>query len=294
MGDDLETTQWPLIPASNMKPEMDFKPFVEGPPRPKQVISLGFYRTGSHSLKEALTILGYRDVFHSSEMAKDMKKWAGMNKAADDNIPCLPSYTGKTWTRDQWNQYFGPSEALTDVTPFAEPLLREFPEARVILVHRDFDSWARSFLETLVLPSSDGFLAWLSGNVMEPYVGLQISQTAWKMYMGLLGVSSLRKTREVPVMRAAYRRHYDAVRRMVPADRLLELNLEDLGWEPLCDFLGKDVPDVPFPRLNESRVFRNQLRRVHVVSLRMGLRKALGPVLSILGIIVAFLWAWKL
>ncbi|KAJ5097338.1 P-loop containing nucleoside triphosphate hydrolase protein [Penicillium angulare] len=119
---------------------MDFKQFAEGPTRPKQVISLGFYRTGSHSLKAALTILGYRDVFHSSAMAKDVAKWVGMDKAADDKISYLPSYTGRTWSRDDLNRYFGPCEALTDVTPLAEPLLREFPEACVILVHSDFDS----------------------------------------------------------------------------------------------------------------------------------------------------------
>lgn len=107
-------------------------------------------------------------------------------------------------------------EALTDVTPFAEPLLREFPEAKVILVHRDFDSWARSFEKTLILPSSEGLLAWLSGNIMEPFIGIQISQNAWKMYMALLGVCSMQKTNNREIMHAAYQLHYDRVRRMCP------------------------------------------------------------------------------
>lgn len=34
-------------------------------------------------------------------------------------------------------------------------------------------------------------------------------------------------------------------------DRLLEYKLGS-GWEPLCKFLGKPVPDVPFPHVNES------------------------------------------
>ncbi|KAJ5987140.1 P-loop containing nucleoside triphosphate hydrolase protein [Penicillium sp. IBT 35674x] len=151
---------------------MSFKLFAEGPTRPKQVTSLGFDHTGSHSLEKALTILGYHDVFYSSAMSKDPAKWVGLNRAAEDNIPCLPTYTGRTWSRDDWNQCFGPSEALTDVMPFAEPLLKAFPEARVILIHRDFKSWMESFQETLVLPASEGFLAWLSGNVMEPFLRL--------------------------------------------------------------------------------------------------------------------------
>ncbi|KAJ5691985.1 P-loop containing nucleoside triphosphate hydrolase protein [Penicillium macrosclerotiorum] len=172
-------------------------------------------------------------------MSHDPKRWVGLGMAADDNIPCLPTYTGHTWSQDDWNAYFGPCEALTDVTSFAEPLLREFPEVRVILVHRDFDPWVRSFQQTIVLPSSAGFLAWLSGHVMEPFIGLHISQTTWKMSMGLLG------------------RHYANVRRMVPAKRLLETDLKDLDWKPLCEFLEKDTPVAPFPHLNDSRVVSN-------------------------------------
>ncbi|KAJ5122241.1 P-loop containing nucleoside triphosphate hydrolase protein [Penicillium atrosanguineum] len=271
---------------------MSFKPFAEGPDRPKRVISLGFYRTGSHSLKHALTILGYQDVFHSSAMAEDADKWVGLGAAADANIPCLPTYTGRTWTRKDWNAYLGPCEALTDIAPFAYPLLREFPEAKIILVHRDFESWARSFEQTLILPSSQGFLAWLSGNIMEPFIGIQISKSAWKMYMALLGVCSMEKTHNREILRAAYQRHYDQVRSMVPPDRLLEINLNDLGWGPLCNFLGKDIPDVPFPRLNESRVFKNELRRLHWISLRAGALKALAPICGVSCVLLACRLLW--
>jgi hypothetical protein len=35
----------------------------------------------------------------------------------------------------------------------------------------------------------------------------------------------------------------------VPAERLLVYRVDD-GWEPLCGFLGVEVPDEPFPRVN--------------------------------------------
>jgi len=38
---------------------------------------------------------------------------------------------------------------------------------------------------------------------------------------------------------------------MVPKARLLEYNVKQ-GWEPLCKFLEVDVPDAPFPMLNEG------------------------------------------
>ena len=37
----------------------------------------------------------------------------------------------------------------------------------------------------------------------------------------------------------------------VPADRLLIFDVKQ-GWAPLCEFLGRPVPAVPFPRGNEG------------------------------------------
>jgi len=53
--------------------------------------------------------------------------------------------------------------------------------------------------------------------------------------------------------------HNEAVRRAVPADRLLEFEVAQ-GWQPLCDFLGVPVPDAPFPRANDSATFQARIR----------------------------------
>ena len=271
-------------------------PFAEGPIREKKVLSLGFYRTGSQSLSEALTILGYKDVFHSSSIMSSPDRWLGFQEAVDHNTPCLPTYTGRDYTRAEWDAYFGPCEALTDVTPFTYPLLRAYPEAQVILVRRDFDPWAESFLHTLLLPSSAGLIPWLSGNVLEPFLGMRISATLWKFYMGLLGVCDLRKARDPRVLRAAYDRHHDVVRRMVPADRLLDLNLRDLSWEPLCAFLGKDVPNVPFPRANERDVYRDAFGTMHRMVffgalVKGGMMLLVGGVIIMAGMWLTRFWA---
>ena len=36
-----------------------------------------------------------------------------------------------------------------------------------------------------------------------------------------------------------------------PKDKLLVYNVKD-GWETLCRFLGKDIPDQPFPHRNSG------------------------------------------
>ena len=58
--------------------------------------------------------------------------------------------------------------------------------------------------------------------------------------------------------RRAYRDHYALVRRITPKGRLLEYKLGD-GWGPLCEFLGKPVPYVPFPRVNDSEALQELL-----------------------------------
>ena len=41
------------------------------------------------------------------------------------------------------------------------------------------------------------------------------------------------------------------VKSVVPKDDLLVCNLKD-GWEPLCNFLGKPIPDGPIPHDNKT------------------------------------------
>jgi hypothetical protein len=53
-------------------------------------------------------------------------------------------------------------------------------------------------------------------------------------------------------IRQAYVDHYAHVRAVVPKDNLLEFRSED-GWEPLCKFLGKQVPEGPYPHINDAK-----------------------------------------
>ena len=58
--------------------------------------------------------------------------------------------------------------------------------------------------------------------------------------------------------RSTYREHYELVRRVTPKNRLLEYKLGS-GWKPLCQFLGKPIPDVPFPKVNETDAFQEKV-----------------------------------
>jgi hypothetical protein len=62
-----------------------------------------------------------------------------------------------------------------------------------------------------------------------------------------------------------FEEHNAAVRREVPAGRLLEFEVAD-GWEPLCEFLDRPVPDHDFPRLNDTAQFQRMVAGRHGLS----------------------------
>jgi hypothetical protein len=55
-----------------------------------------------------------------------------------------------------------------------------------------------------------------------------------------------------------FNQHIEEVKKYVPPERLLVYNVKE-GWEPLCIFLGVEVPrDKPFPHLNDRASFNGR------------------------------------
>ena len=50
---------------------------------------------------------------------------------------------------------------------------------------------------------------------------------------------------------AAFNAHNRRVQEEIPKDRLLVFRVQE-GWAPLSEFVGCEVPDEPFPHLNEG------------------------------------------
>ena len=91
-----------------------------------------------------------------------------------------------------------------------------------------------------------------------------------------MGVSFAEEMRTLAKMR--YREHYELIRRIVLKERLLEYKLGG-GWEPLCDFLGKEVPDVEFSKVNETAFMHE---KISIIAGR-GIRNLLTRVLLWIG-----------
>ncbi|PHH79655.1 hypothetical protein CDD80_4140 [Ophiocordyceps camponoti-rufipedis] len=233
-------------------------------PRQLQVLALGLPRTGSYSMSQALLRLGYHRPFHGINIGNNQKIWDQFAQAADASFPTLDSYHGRPFTRAQWDDIFGDSEAVTDVGAlFAPQLIEAYPEAYVILVIRDFEPWKRSIDGLLGLLWRP--LATFTMRFVDPLIGNTTPVKIRKLLLGFFEAKDVDEARRNT--RRIYDRHNEQIRKMVPPGRLLEYRMGS-GWEPICSFLDKPVPDDDFPWVNDSEalaaLFRRGLRRSFV------------------------------
>ena len=78
-----------------------------------------------------------------------------------------------------------------------------------------------------------------------------------------------------------YNKHNERVQQIVPKDRLLVLDLTKNGrWDELCQFLEVPVPDVSFPRSNETKDAKKRINRMNGIG---------WTIISGVSVLVAFL-----
>ncbi|KAL4863906.1 hypothetical protein BDV12DRAFT_176907 [Aspergillus spectabilis] len=213
--------------------------------KPMQVLALGMSRSGTESLRRALQILGYDHVYHGFDMSEttpmQWKQWAllgrrkyGLVRTSHKGDPQL--------TRADFDKILGHSVAVTDqpCSIFAPELIKVYPEAQVILNYRDVDSWYES-LTALILPHAQGFwynvLPWFSA---EMYWAVQYTVHCFNKFF----YDSLERNGKW-----VYEQHSAQIKGLVEPERLLVWRVQD-GWEPLCRFLDKPIPDEEFPSGN--------------------------------------------
>ncbi len=209
-----------------------------------KVIGAGFGRTGTFSLKAALEELGFAPCYHMVEVfqhPEHVKYW----KAATQGESI------------DWDQIFVNYQATVDwpsCTFYAE-LMSRYPDAKVVLTVRDPDRWYESCKNTLYMTAkkvqrlANNPLRRLSMQIFAPrFVKLALQ------VLSLWNNNFYDRFEDKDYTIATYNRHIEEVKRNVSPERLLVYEVKE-GWEPLCVFLGVEVPEKPFPHLNESGNF---------------------------------------
>ncbi|MEM7531104.1 MAG: sulfotransferase family protein [Chloroflexota bacterium] len=208
-----------------------------------KVIGAGFGRTGTMSLQAALIELGFDSSYHMREVILH----GGHGQFWLDAIDHAP-------TAEEWQTFLADYQSTTDWPPcsFYKELMAVYPEAKVVLTVRDPERWYESTYNTVYqIPSS------LLMRLLKPV--LPRLRTMYRMvdkliWDGTFGGRFEDKQHAIDV----FNLHNVEVQATVPPERLLVFEVKE-GWQPLCEFLGVDVPDKPFPRLNDRKLMENAM-----------------------------------
>ena len=199
-------------------------------------------------MKLALNRLGYK-TFHSAAIVMDAREadlWQVAMAAKFDPASRPPL------SRAEWDAMLGQWSAVSADAPacsFAPELIAAYPDAKVVLVARDVDRWYASFVPLILEGALAPSLAFCGRWLDPPWLG-RVQGVYDRWARGALAAENRDEMRARA--KDVFRAHYEEVRRVTPPERLLEYRMGD-GWEPLCKFLGKEVPDEPFPHVNDAQ-----------------------------------------
>jgi hypothetical protein len=91
------------------------------------------------AMRDALKLLGLNECYHQVTLIQnpdDAKLWKQAFAAKYHG-------QGRPFNSDDWDALLGHCQAVCDIPAmhFAEELMDAYPDAKVILTHRDLDAW---------------------------------------------------------------------------------------------------------------------------------------------------------
>lgn len=203
-----------------------------------KIFAIGFYKTGTTTIYEALKVLGYRAINGDKP---------GSYPGADDGETLLRQIERGDYRLPTF-EFF---DAFTDNPYFHlwREIYAQYPDAKYILTVRDESRWIDSCASFYRNRRIRPMRVWMFGKHANPGDGAA-SRQAWL---------------------DAYRAHNAAVREHF-RDRpgqFLEFDPTQMSeWGPLCEFLGKPVPSEPWPHANvtqSDKPWRSAWRRIRRV-----------------------------
>ncbi|KAF2243896.1 hypothetical protein BU26DRAFT_110373 [Trematosphaeria pertusa] len=234
---------------------MGNQPSTPQPGTEFQVIGAGLSRTGTASFSEALHILLQGPVYHGGTQATlgpeiEIKSW----------IKLLSHYPPKSEAdrklilnglKERFHGYAAATDA--PASGLVEQLVELYPNAMVICTVRDPHAWVKS-METV----SNASTMWFLRFVLFPVPGMRyfvdyinVLRNQWVYNYG----------EHEPVTKKSWDNHMKYLKRVVPKERLVFFDVKE-GWGPLCKALGKEVPDVEFPRINDGEAIERLAKRM--------------------------------
>ena len=216
-----------------------------------KVICAGWGRTGTRSLKYALEHLNGQPSYHMQNILLnkiDATKWHDSIFQNNENF--------------DWEDIFEGYGACLDFPScnYYKELMDAYPDAKVILTVRDSESWIKSWnvLNNKILKSfTFRFLAKI------PYTSFKLQKDIHnKMILGINGAFKGAITDKDKMIE--FEKWNKSVIDYVPNDRLLVYQVKE-GWEPICNFLNKPIPNISFPYKNKTKNMGHMSRFINAI-----------------------------
>ncbi|KAJ5289130.1 hypothetical protein N7478_002160 [Penicillium angulare] len=244
-----------------------------------KIINASLFRSGTKSMARAYKILGFNAHHGLLESVTDTP-WSYLLSAAEAAWHSPNSPIPTPLTRSDWDKIWAQHNVSTDLgSPFSLELIKIYPSAKVVIVQRDFETWwpsyRREVLDRVMIEPWATINSFIGDMIRLPAV-----RAMRKIHLGFFGAND--RDQILLNARRRYEAFYDEIRDVVPAERKLEYKLGE-GWEPLCEFLGVPVPDVPFPRENDASDHGDEVKKRYKL-IYGALGKILVPVLAGVGV----------
>jgi hypothetical protein len=208
-----------------------------------KLINAGLGRTGTTSLQVALDRLGYGPCYHMFDIFRSEERQKQWEKIVCDGQP------------PDWEAVFDGYTTIVNgpSSVYYQQMMAAFPGSKILLTIRDPERWYQSTYDTL-------FQFAVKGREDPPEEGttrarmLRLTNTlTWD---SLFDGRFADKEHAIEV----YHNHNQEVMRAIDPDDLLVYDVKQ-GWQPLCEFLGVDMPSEDFPHVNESKSMRKVLEQ---------------------------------
>ena len=217
-----------------------------------EVIGAGFGRTGTNSLKLALEILYDSPCYHMKEVAPSGPRHMAFWDKMADGIDKPDFGEVEFGTKFKCSVDFPSS-------PHWKQQLLAFPDAKVVLSEhpRGSEGWYKSCCNTIFnfQPDFPGSPFGVRVSLLFGVRGRGFNRMVKKTISRNLFNYDFSKENTIKV----YEAWLEQVKSECPEDKLLVFKATD-GWEPLCKFLDKPIPDVPYPNCNDSETFQARVR----------------------------------
>jgi hypothetical protein len=237
-----------------------------------RVLVLGLPRTNTTSLISALRKLGFNPYTMRSLLStpSHIPVW-------QEAVNSTQYATGLPLTI---NDILSSHDSIADLPGcmFAPQLIEAYPNAKVILTTRRYEEWERSMQESIWV-----LLTWHLFDLCR-ITGLSKMAPLIRLLHSLFEVHNGNHYGGYEARRA-YERHNERIRELVSQEKLLEIDADDeIGWNELCGFLGKEKPSVGYPRMKEDTAMRAGLEQTWLSMVRyLALMVALPGIVLVLG-----------